>query len=86
MAFDALSQRNKNPYRFMIITGDENIIEQIQNNKNLHLMKSVLVEDEEEELSPPPVINKYLKLFCLNKILNHTYLFHRMNTRKLKNE
>ena len=37
----------------MIITGDESIIEQLQNNSNVSLMKSVIFEakDNEDELS-----------------------------------
>jgi hypothetical protein len=46
--------------RIMIITGDESIIEQIQNSKNPSLIKSYIIEPKEDdnELSCSPVRDK----------------------------
>ncbi|CAF1370680.1 unnamed protein product [Rotaria sordida] len=49
MAFETLPQTSSKKRRIMIITGDESIIEQIQNNSNLSLIKSVIIESKDND-------------------------------------
>ncbi|CAF2104974.1 unnamed protein product [Rotaria magnacalcarata] len=62
MAFEMVPQTSKNPRRIMIITGDESIIKQFQNNSNVSFIKSSIIEpkDNEDELSDliPPDTNQ----------------------------
>ncbi|CAF3353092.1 unnamed protein product [Rotaria socialis] len=54
-------QTSKSPRRIMIITGDESIMEQFQNNSNVAFIKSVIFEpkDNEDALSDlPPDANQ----------------------------
>ncbi|CAF0770518.1 unnamed protein product [Rotaria sp. Silwood1] len=49
MASEILSPTNAKQRRIMIITGDESIIEQIQNSSNLSLIKSVIIESKDND-------------------------------------
>jgi len=60
MASEILPTASSKKRRIMIITGDESIIEQIQNTSNSSLIKSIIIESKEgdnnHELSYSPVI------------------------------
>ncbi len=64
MASDILRSTDSKKRRIMIITGDESIIEQIQNSNNPSLIKSYIIEpkDDYNELCYSPVRNKLLFL------------------------
>ena len=47
MTDDILPDGNSKKRRIMIITGDESIIEQIQNSKNSSLIKSFIIEPKD---------------------------------------
>lgn len=53
MTSDTASTSNSKKRRIMIITADESIIEQIQNNTNAKLFKSIVLDssDDNEEVS-----------------------------------
>ncbi len=57
MAAEMLPETNSKKRRIMIITGDESIIEQIQNSGNSSLIKSYIIEPKEgdNELCYSPV-------------------------------
>jgi hypothetical protein len=47
MASEILPSGSSKKRRIMIITGDESIIEQIQNTSNSSLIKSIIIESKE---------------------------------------
>jgi hypothetical protein len=49
MAADMFSTTSSKKRRIMIITGDESIIEQIQNSDNASLIKSYIIEPKEDD-------------------------------------
>jgi hypothetical protein len=49
MMADILPDGNSKKRRIMIITGDESIIEQIQNSNNSSLIKSYIIEPKDGE-------------------------------------
>ncbi|CAF2486276.1 unnamed protein product [Rotaria sp. Silwood2] len=49
MAFETFQQTSAKKRRIMIITGDESIIEQIQNTDNLSLINSVIIESKDDD-------------------------------------
>jgi hypothetical protein len=78
MASEILPSASSKKRRIMIITGDESIIEQIQNANNSSLIKSIIIESKEDdnnrELSYSPVM-KTESFFLISKtILNLFYV------------
>ncbi len=74
-----LSEGNSKKRRIMIITGDETIIEQIQNSKNSSLIKSYIIEpkDVDHEHCYSPVKRSFFILIRQNK--NQSIVKYRLN-------
>jgi hypothetical protein len=85
MAAEMLPETNSKKRRIMIITGDESIIEQIQNSGNSSLIKSYIIEPKEgdNELCYSPVkknldfIRKKNSILKYRLNLKHNYRIRR---------